>query len=103
MKYYSKDINGKVTEISEDTKDVFCYNNNLTELKLPKGVEYVYCNNNKLTKLELPKGVKTFHCWDNNLTELELPKGIEFVHCDYIKNISKQFNKVENKVEINIK
>ena len=64
MKYYKKDINGKVTEISEDTKHVYCSN--------------------------------------NNLTELEIPKGIEYVHCDYIKDISKQFNKVEKRIEIYI-
>ena len=83
MKYYKKELNGRVTEIPEYTKNVWCNNNNLTALELPKVVKFAHCGNNKLTELELPKGVK-------------------FVHCDYIKDISKQFNKVENKIEIYI-
>ena len=64
MKYYKKDINGNVTKISESAKDV--------------------------------------HCENNNLTELEIPKGVEWVFCDYVKGISKQFHKVEKRIEIYI-
>jgi len=69
---------------------------------LSKGVKKVYCSNNKLTELILSEGVKNVYCNNNKLTELEIPKGVKFVHCDYVKGISKQFNKVENKIEIYI-
>ena len=103
MKYYSKDIDGNVTEILENTNIINCHTENLTELKLHNDIEKVFCYNNKLTELELPKGVETVHCDNNKLTELILPEGVKSVHCDYIKDISKQFHKVEKRIEIYIK
>ena len=47
--------------------------------------------------------VKYIYCYNNKLTKLVLPKGIEKVFCDYIKDISKQFHKVEKQIEIFIK
>jgi hypothetical protein len=66
-----------------ECKLVWCRNNNLTELIVPKGCEYVNCAYNNLTKLVLPNSVKQVHCAVNLLTELIIPWGCDYVSCSH--------------------
>ena len=55
---------------------------NITELVIPDGVGAVWCHNEILTKVTIPKGVKYAYFHDNQLTELILPDGIDGVSCE---------------------
>ena len=81
MKAIGKNINGKEIEFTFNNNFVNCSSNQLTELKLPNGVENVNCNTNKLTELKLPNGVEKVSCTNNQLTELVLPNGVKEVYC----------------------
>ena len=96
MDGYWIDINGKKEIIKQETKEVYCWGNQLTELHLPDGVKRVYCWGNQLTELIIPDGVKSVWCYNNQLTELHLPDGVKKVSCDktvLIKNINKFIGK----------
>ena len=96
MDGYSIDINGKKEIIKQGSKEVYCHNNQLTELNLPDGVRVVYCWGNQLTELILPDGVKWVSCDNNQITELILPDGVKSVFCDktvLIKNLDKFIGK----------
>jgi len=82
MKAIGKNINNESIEFKiSSNKEVYCWNNQLTELNIPNGVKYVYCYNNQLTELNLPNGVEKVFCYNNQLTELHLPNGVKEVYC----------------------
>ena len=62
MERYSININGKKEIIKEETKEVNCANNQITELILPDSVKRVNCANNQITELILPNSVKWVYC-----------------------------------------
>jgi len=80
MKVIGKNINGVEVEFSISKNSIFCYNNQLTELNLPNGVEYVWCYNNQLTELVLPNGVESVSCFNNPIAEITLPKTIKYAY-----------------------
>jgi hypothetical protein len=80
MKAIGKNIDNESIEF-DFKSNIYCSNNQLTELKLPNGVEYVDCHNNQLTELILPNGIKVVHCYVNQLTELNIPDGVKNVTC----------------------
>ena len=82
MKAIGKNIDGEKVVFKISNKSVYCYNNKLTELNIPNGVESVFCHNNKLTALHLPNGVENVNCSNNQLTELRLPDSVEKVYFD---------------------
>ena len=61
---------------------IFCYNEDLVSLEIPKGVKDIWCRNNKLTELKLPEGLEYLNCHKNKLTELNIPKGVRKIWCD---------------------
>ena len=69
----------------QNLKDLFCSNNQISELtKLPNSLIELSCNNNSLTKLpELPNKLKYLACINNKLTEIpKLPKTLKRLYCE---------------------
>jgi hypothetical protein len=62
-------------------RDVYCYNNQLTELIIPEGCEYVECQYNNLIKLIIPENCEFIGCVNNKLNKLIVPKGCIFIYC----------------------
>ena len=81
MKAIGKNIDGVEKEFKISNNTVYCFNNQLSELDLPNGVERVYCFNNQLTELDLPDSVIYVNCANNQLTELVLPNSVKEVYC----------------------
>ena len=59
----------------------YCYNNQLTSLVVPEGVERLYCSENQLTSLVVPEGVERLYCSENQLTSLVVPGGVARLYC----------------------
>ena len=75
------EIENDTLVVPEGVKRVYCYNNQLTELKLPEGLAWVYCSYNRLRELKLPEGIKRVYCYNNQLTEIKYYEGTD-IYCD---------------------
>lgn len=62
---------------------LLCTCNQLTELKVPRGIKTLNCTRNQLTELKVPEGIKTLNCSNNHLIELIVPEGIEELNCSH--------------------
>ena len=70
-------------------KELFCFNNNLTELDVSQNIELqkLYCYNNNLTELDLRQNtaLQTLYCYNNNLTELDMRQNtaLDELYCSH--------------------
>ena len=71
--------------LKEDLVELYCYENELTELPdLPKTLKYLYCDTNLLKELPvLPEDLEDLQCYDNPIKRLpKLPKSLKYLSCD---------------------
>jgi adenine deaminase len=73
--------------------ELYCNNNELEELIIPKGVVSVICHKNKIVNLQLSEGVKSVNCYGNQLTSLTIPSSVRALTCDLINGIEGQYKK----------
>ncbi len=65
----------------------------VTKLFISEGEKNVFCWNNLLSDLTIPEGVLNISCERNNITSLNLPSSVKFLECDLMDGIEQQYKK----------
>ena len=92
--------NNRLTELdvshNEKLKELRCWSNKITSLKIPKSLEILYCNNNKITELDICDFpyLKEVQCYSNRMTNLVIKNNpcltsIECGECNISKIVIK--------------
>ncbi len=87
--------NARITELElpKNVEYVYCSHNYITELNLPEGVEFVFCFDNNIKKLIIPKKTIRIECERNQITQLSIPESVIRLDCDLMNGIEEQYKK----------
>ena len=82
-------------------EELYCVNNQLTELDLSAltNLKLLYCNNNQLTELDLSAltNLKLLYCSNNQLTELDISNNLALENLSCMSNQLKTLDVTNNK------